>query len=77
MTVLLLPGFFLTVGVVRTPAFEPRNKKEVLNMRNKVINGRLCVEVFCKYHRDAKSGKVIYAKPGKVFHFWVPVDKSA
>ena len=46
-------------------------------MRNKVINGRLCVEVFCKYHRDAKSGKVIYAKPGKVFHFWVPVDKSA
>lgn len=41
------------------------------------MNGQLYVEVFCTYRRDSKSGKIIYAKPGKVFHFWMPYDKSA
>ena len=46
-------------------------------MRSKIINGLLFVEVFSKTRRDPRTGKVYHAKPGKVYHFLVPVEKSA
>lgn len=41
----------------------------------KVVNGKLCKLVYCKYIR--KNGKIVYPKKRKVFRFWVPVDKAA
>lgn len=40
----------------------------------KVVDGKSYKLVYCKYIR--RNGKTIYPKNGKMFRFWVAVDKA-
>ena len=43
---------------------------------NLLVSLVLSIIPFLKSRRDPRTGKVYYAKNGKVFHFWVPVSKA-
>mgnify|MGYP006277714891 CR=1 FL=1 len=61
-------GFFFQNGRFRLKA-----RKEVFFMTEqfRMINGRLCRLVFCRYIR--RNGKIVYPKRAKVFRFWIPL----